>query len=235
MNTAAAPDSPAIVAPPTFWGVMRRIPATLTLLVVLLAIGLVTGTLWSAAEHAPWFENVAYGLPAFEAGRWWTPITGTFFVAEPWVFVPTILAMVGLGFLEFMQGTARAMLYFGVGQLFAIFASAAFLAIGRLIHWPWAMAEAQMLDVGPSGGTMAALAAAAGLLVAPWRQRAWLVMLTYALVSLLFLGQIADIEHAFAIGLVLAVDRSFRIRKTTVREQPDSGAAVSGHGASAWC
>ena len=219
MNTAAAPDSPAIVAPPTFWGVMRRIPATLTLLVVLLAIGLVTGTLWSAAEHAPWFENVAYGLPAFEAGRWWTPITGTFFVAKPWVFVPTILAMVGLGFLEFMQGTARAMLYFGVGQLFAIFASAAFLAIGRLIHWPWAMAEAQMLDVGPSGGTMAALAAAAGLLVAPWRQRAWLVMLTYALVSLLFLGQIADIEHAFAIGLVLAVDRSFRIRKTTVREQ----------------
>ena len=232
MHTTPAPDSPQIVVPPTFWAVVRRMPATLSLVVVLLAVGAATGTLWSAAQDAPWFENIAYGLPAFEAGRWWTPITGTFVVVQPWVFVPTLLMMVGLGYLEFRQGSARAMLYFGVGQLFAIFASAAFLAIARLLPWPWAITEAQILDVGPSGGGMAGIAAAAGILVAPWRQRAWLLVLTYALISLLFLGTLADIEHAFAIGLVLAVDRSFRIHKTTVREQRMLGElAVYGIGA----
>lgn len=225
-------DVPAPPATPAVWSVVRSMPVTITLVLVLLAIGLVTGTLWSAAADAPWFEAVAYGLPAFEAGRWWTPITGTFFVTQPLVFVPTILMMVGLGYFEFKRGSARALLYFGVGQLFAILATAGFLALARLLPWPWAIIEAQMLDVGPSGGAMAGLAAAAGVLIAPWRQRAWLVMLTYALISLLFLGRIADLEHAFGIGLVLAVDRTFRIHKTTVREQRLLGEfAVYGIGA----
>ena len=48
-----------------------------------------------------------------------------------------------------------------------------------LLPWPWAQAEAAALDVGPSGGTMACIAAAAGLLAAPWRVRAWLVLLGF--------------------------------------------------------
>lgn len=66
---------------------------------------------------------------------------------------------------------------------------------------------------------MACIAASVGLLGAPWRQRGWVIVFVYAAISLLFLGTLADLEHAFAILLVLWVDRSFRIQRTTVREQ----------------
>lgn len=66
---------------------------------------------------------------------------------------------------------------------------------------------------------MACIAASVGLLAAPWRQRGWVILFVYAAISLLFLGTLADVEHAFAILLVLFIDRSFRIQHTTVREQ----------------
>ena len=194
-------------------------PATLTLLVLLLAVGVVGQGLWRPVTEQPWFDAVAYGLPAFEAGRWWTPITGTFFVAHPLVYIPTLLSLAGLGFLELKRGSRVALLYFGFGQLFAIFATAAFLMFGRLLPWPWAVTLAGQVDVGASGGTMACIAASIGLLAAPWRQRGWVVVFAYAAISLLLLGSLADVEHAFAITLILLIDRSFRIQRTTIREQ----------------
>jgi lysylphosphatidylglycerol synthetase-like protein (DUF2156 family) len=194
-------------------------PATLTLLVLLLAVGVVGQGLWRPVTEQPWFDAVAYGLPAFEAGRWWTPITGTFLVAHPLVYIPTLLSLAGLGFLEVKRGSRVALLYFGFGQLFAIFATAAFLMFGRLLPWPWAITLAGQVDVGASGGTMACIAASIGLLAAPWRQRGWVVVFAYAAISLLLLGSLADVEHAFAIALILLIDRSFRIQRTTIREQ----------------
>ncbi|HWM14969.1 MAG TPA: DUF2156 domain-containing protein, partial [Microbacterium sp.] len=109
--------------------------------------------------------------------------------------------------------------YFGIGQLFAIFGSALLVWLFAYLPWPWAQAEALALDVGPSGGTMACIAAAAGLLAAPWRVRAWVVLLGVTFVALFFWGSLADLEHALAVGLVLVVDRSLRLQRTTVREQ----------------
>ncbi|CDK01114.1 conserved membrane hypothetical protein [Microbacterium sp. C448] len=203
----------------TFARLVRAMPGTLTLLVLIVVVGIVGQGLWRPVTEQPWFEAVAYGLPALEAGRWWTPFTGTFFVAHPVVYIPTLLSLAGLGFLEMKRGTRIALLYFGFGQLFAIFAAAAFLMFGRLLPWPWAITLAGQLDVGASGGTMACIAASIGLLAAPWRQRGWVIVFAYAAISLLLLGSLADVEHAFAITLVLVIDRSFRIQRTTVREQ----------------
>ncbi len=194
-------------------------PATLSFVALLLIIGIATGGLWNAIGDRPWFDVVAYGLPSFEAGRWWTPITGTFLVVRPWVFIPTIIGFFGMAYLEYRRGSQVALLYYAIGQLFAICATALVLTGARLLPWPWAQELAGHVDVGASGGTMACVAAAIGLLVAPWRQRAWVVLFAFAAVSLLFLGTLADLEHALAIALVLAVDRSFRIQKTTVPEQ----------------
>jgi len=199
--------------------VVRTIPATLALLILIIGAGLVGQALWRPVTEQPWFEAVAYGLPALEAGRWWTPFTGTFFVAHPVVYIPTLLSLVGLGYLEMKRGTRIALLYFGFGQLFAIFATAAFLMFASLLPWPWAITLAGQLDVGASGGTMACIAASIGLLAAPWRQRGWVIVFAYAAISLLLLGSLADVEHAFAIVLVLMIDRSFRIQRTTIREQ----------------
>ncbi len=199
--------------------VVRTVPATLALLILIIAAGLVGQGLWRPVTEQPWFEAVAYGLPALEAGRWWTPFTGTFFVAHPVVYIPTLVSLIGLGYLEMKRGTRIALLYFGFGQLFAIFATAAFLMFASLLPWPWAVTLAGQLDVGASGGTMACIAASIGLLAAPWRQRGWVIVFAYAAISLLLLGSLADVEHAFAIVLVLMIDRSFRIQRTTIREQ----------------
>jgi len=209
---AATPRNPVLL-------VIGRIPATLTLIAVLLAVGVVFAGLWSPFEDSPLYETVAYGLPALIEGRWWTPITGTFFVNHPVVYIFTIASFIGMAYLEFRRGSRVALAYFGVGQLFAIFGSALLLWLFAFLPWPWAQQEALALDVGPSGGTMACIAAAAGLLSAPWRVRAWAVLLGFTVVTLLFWGSLADLEHALAVGLVLFVDRSLRFQRTTVREQ----------------
>ncbi|WP_127473649.1 bifunctional lysylphosphatidylglycerol flippase/synthetase MprF [Microbacterium sulfonylureivorans] len=196
-----------------------RIPATLSLVALILVVGVVFGGLWSPFSENPLFDAVAYGLPALIEGRWWTPVTGTFFVDHPIVYLFVIPSFAGLAYLELRRGSAAALGYFGVGQLFAIFASALFLWVAAFLPWPWAQVESTMLDVGPSGGTMAGIAAAAGLLVSPWRVRAWLVVLGFSFVTLFFWGSLADLEHAFAVLLVLFVDRSLRVQRTTVREQ----------------
>ncbi len=218
MSDAAAPPQP----PPRSRrarAILGRVPATMGVVLLVVLVGLVGQGFWRPVADEPWFDAIAYGLPALEAGRWWTPITGTFFIAHPLIALATLPSFAGMAFLEWRRGSRVALGYFGVGQLFAVFATAAFLMIARVFPWPWAHELAQSLDVGPSGGTMACIAAAVGLLAAPWRQRAWIVVVTYAAMGMLFLGTVADLEHAFAIVLILAVQRSFRIQLTTIREQ----------------
>ncbi|WP_214468060.1 bifunctional lysylphosphatidylglycerol flippase/synthetase MprF [Microbacterium flavescens] len=213
MTDAATRSSRPVLA------VLARIPVTLSLIGALLVVGIVWGGLWRPFVDDPLFDTVAYGLPALAEGRWWTPFTGTFFVDHPLVYAFVIPSFAGLAYLEHRRGSVAALGYFGIGQLFAIFASALFLWVASALPWPWAQMEATMLDVGPSGGTLAGIAAAAGLLVSPWRVRAWFIVLGFSFVTLFFWGSLADLEHAFAVLLVLFVDRSLRIQRTTVREQ----------------
>ncbi|MFD4957936.1 bifunctional lysylphosphatidylglycerol flippase/synthetase MprF [Microbacterium sp. NPDC058389] len=199
--------------------VVTRIPATLAMIGVILVVGIIWQGLWQPFEDSPVFPVVAYGLPAFEAGRWWTPFTGTFFVNQPWVYAFTITGFVGMAYLEFRRGSRVALAYYWVGQLFAICATALLLWLLSMLPWAWAATEAAALDVGASGGTMACIAAAVGLFRAPWRVRAWLVLLGTVFVAMLFWGALADLEHLMAVLLILFVDRSLRIHRTTIREQ----------------
>lgn len=214
------PDAaPAPTRAPGILRVMSRMPATLIFIAVLLAVGVIWQGLWVSFKHNPLFDSVAYGLPALLDGRWWTPVTGTFFVVHPWVYLFTIASFIGMAFLEWRRGWRVALAYYWVGQLFAIFATALLIWILAFLPWPWAQREALALDVGPSGGTMACLAAAASLLPSPWRSRAWLVLIGGAAVALLYWGSLADVEHALAILLVLVVARPLRMRRGTVQEQ----------------
>ena len=199
--------------------VVGRVPATVSLVVVILIVGVVGQGLWSPTSDQPWFEAVAYGLPALQAGRWWTPITGTFFVISPWVYIPTLLCFIGVGMLEWRRGTRIAMAYFWGGQLGGILASALFLFFASMLPWPWAVSLAGDIDVGASAGGLACVAACVGLLASPWRQRLWLAVFAYGAIGVLFIGTLADLEHAAAIILVFAIDRSLRIQLASVRER----------------
>ncbi len=200
----------------TFLG---RIPATLAFVVILLAAGVVWQGLWAPFDQSATFDVVAYGLPALLEGRWWTPFTGTFFVNQPWVYIFTIAGFWGMAYLEFSRGSRVALLYYWIGQLFAVFGTALLLSVLSLAEWDWAQSEAAALDVGPSGGTMACIAAAIGLFRPPWRVRAWLVLLGFVFIAMLFWGELADLEHLLAVLLILFVDRSLRVQRQTVREQ----------------
>lgn len=194
-------------------------PATWVVIAALLVVGVIGEGLWTPANEQRWFTVVAYGVPSFEAGQWWTPFTGTFVVVTPAFYIPTLLSFVGMAWVEHRRGTWFAVAWFGLGQLAAIVATTLFLLVARIPDWPWARAIADGIDAGPSGGSMALLAVAAGLLPAPWRQRAWIAVFGAAVVSLLFIGGLPDVLHAFAIAFVLLVDRSFRIQRTTIHEQ----------------
>lgn len=198
---------------------LRRIPLTLSLVGAVLAVGIVSTGLWSPVEESDAMGIWAYGLPALEAGRWWTPLTGTFLVVHPWVYPLAVASFAGMGYLEFRRGSRVALAYFVGGQLFAVLGAALLLWALAPTGWSWAVHQAGMLDVGPSGGTFACLAAAVSLFRPPWRVRAWMVLLAYVFVTMLFWGTLDDIEHLLAVVLVLFVDRSLRVQRTTVREQ----------------
>lgn len=200
--------------------IVRRTPATIATIIAILVVGAVSGGLWEPFEQSPGMQVWAYGLPALEAGRWWTPVTGTFLVVQPWVYVPTILGLVGMAVLELLRGTRVALGYFWIGQLFAVLATALALSGLRLFSaWGWAQETAAALDVGASAGAFACIAAVVGLLPAPWRTRAWLVLLTVVILGVLVFGAVADLEHLAAVLLVLGVDRSLRPQRATVHEQ----------------
>lgn len=201
------------------FAVIRRMPATLTFIGVILIVGVVWGGLWSPFEENDLFDAVAYGLPAFAEGRWWTVVTGTFFVNQPWVYIFTISSFAGMAYLEYRRGSRVALLYYAIGQAFAVLATALVLWLAAMAPWEWAQTQAAALDVGASGGTMACIAAAVGLFVSPWRVRAWLLLIALSFLALLFWGQIADVEHLLAVLLVLFVDRSLTVQRSSVREQ----------------
>ncbi|MCC4247976.1 MULTISPECIES: bifunctional lysylphosphatidylglycerol flippase/synthetase MprF [Microbacterium] len=199
--------------------VARRLPATAALALLLLAVGVASAGLWSPFAASPLHDSVAYGLPALEAGRWWTPATGTFFVSVPWLYAPIIVGLTGMGYLELRRGSRVAVTYFVGGQLAAVLLASALLWLAALLPWPWAQGQASSLDVGPSPGIIACLAAAVSLLPSPWRLRAWTVLIAVLSVTFLYWGSLNDLEHLLAVALVLAVDRSLRPQRVTVREQ----------------
>ncbi|WP_144874351.1 bifunctional lysylphosphatidylglycerol flippase/synthetase MprF [Microbacterium sp. 1.5R] len=199
--------------------VVRRIPATLTMVLLILLAGVVWQGLWRPFEDSSLFGSVAYGLPNLADGKWWTPLTGTFFVNQPWVYVFTIAGFWGMAYLEYTRGSRVALAYYWTGQLFAILATALLLFALAQFPWAWASAQAQALDVGASGGAMACIAAAVGRFRPPWRVRGWLILLGFVFIAMLFWGKVADLEHLLAVLLILVVDRSLRVARTTVREQ----------------
>lgn len=199
--------------------VVRRVPVSLSLAGALLLVGILSGGLWRPFADSDLYDTVAYGLSALQAGRWWTPITGAFFVSAPWIYAAGIPMLAAMAFLEARRGSRAAAATFAAGQLFSVLAASAFLWGASLLPWQWAQEQATALDVGPSGGLFACVAAALALLPSPWRLRAWTVFLAVLAVSFFYYGSLPDLEHVLAVLLVLAVDRSLRPQRVSVREQ----------------
>lgn len=186
--------------------VWRRLPFTTTVVVLMLVAGLVSGALWRAAQDAPWYPDVAFGLPSFEAGRWWTPVTGVFLAVEPWFYLPMVGSFaLFAGWAEYRMGTRLAAAVTIGGHLFAVLGSALFLLAVRGLDWPWAAQTATLRDAGFSAGALAAAAVASALLRPPWRLRVRLALVIYAVTAAVYVGSLADLEHLLGVAAGLAV------------------------------
>ncbi|WP_024357272.1 bifunctional lysylphosphatidylglycerol flippase/synthetase MprF [Leucobacter chironomi] len=186
--------------------VIRRTPFTIALTLALLVIAAVTGTLVSPASQQPWFDRVATGLPAFADGRWWTVATSPFFVDHPLVLL-TLLPLVvgGLGWAEWRFGSLRTIGLFAAGHVVGVLGAAGILALASNTGWPWAVRLAGAYDVGPSCGALTALVFAIATLPAPWRLRARIAVGLWTGISVLYLGQLHDLEHAVSMAAALVV------------------------------
>src|SRR5690606_22558028 len=161
---------------------------------IYLVVGVVSAGLWSPVRDAPWFEAVAYGVPAFEAGRWWTPVTGAFVSEVPWHYVLVgILMALAIGFLERRRSWRWVIGGFWIGQIGGVVATAAILDALRLTGWEWPTRLASILDVGPSCGLLVVAALAVASMRAPWRFRGRLIFGGVLLVLLVLEGTLADL------------------------------------------
>src|SRR5690349_14402237 len=129
--------------------VLAQVPFTLAVGGLVLLLGVVTGALWNPLVGRPLLDDVAYGLPALQEGRWWTPLTGLFFAQAPAQYVATLGSFLVLcGFAEFRLGTRRVIPVALGTQLAATLGAAALLAAGSGHGWAWADATAQVRDLG---------------------------------------------------------------------------------------
>ncbi len=185
----------------------RRVPFTSCVVLVMLALGVVTGTLWDALEPRPLFTSVAYGLPAFEQAQWWTVVTGALFALQPVQYVAVAGGFAILaGFAEFRLSTRRAAVAAIVTQAAAVLLAAGLLwLLTRTTEWAWAIRIADDRDVGFSAGALGALAASTAVLRAPWRARLRLAVAAYAVLMFLYVGVLWDLEHLIGVGVGLAL------------------------------
>ncbi len=205
--SAAVATAEAKAAPkelPAILRLVKRLPFTTFYVVVTLVLAVVLGTLWEGIEDKSWYADVAYGLPAFEDGRWLTLIWGCFFALTPFYYVYVAGAFAFLtGFSEWVLGTKRTVIICVAYQFVAVLITALVFWIFRNSGWEWAVKRATETDVGFSAGMLAVLSVATATVRPPWRLRIRLAIWAYVLFSIVFVGQMADAEHLIAVALSL--------------------------------
>ncbi|MFD8754018.1 bifunctional lysylphosphatidylglycerol flippase/synthetase MprF [Kitasatospora sp. NPDC059577] len=191
---------------------VRRLPFTAGTAALILLVGLSVGGLWHPVSDRSWYPDVAYGLPSFEAGRWWTLITGSPLCATPADYLLVLLAVVLLvGLAEARLGTRWAAAATVLGQLGAALLAALLFLVLRHTDWAWAREQARAVDVGLSAGGLCAGALASAALASPWRQRLRMGLLTYVTVWLLYVGGLVEVEHAIAVAGALIATRWLKV------------------------
>ena len=97
---------------------------------------------------------VAFGLPSFEAGRWWTPGTGAFFAIRPWYYLPMAGSFALLvGWAEYQMGTRLTAAVTVGGHLFGVLGACLFLVAVEGPDWPWSVADGRAARRRVLGGS----------------------------------------------------------------------------------
>ncbi len=135
---------------------LQRYWATTLLIGIILVAGIVTGAMWRGIEEgSELFDAVAYGLPAFEDGKWLTAITGAFFAPHLALYIPILaLMVVATSTYERRVGHWQTLLVVLGGQALAVLVTAGFLKPFEDTGWTWAV------ELGRASATSASRPAA---------------------------------------------------------------------------
>ena len=99
---------------------VRRMPFTTAVVLLILVVGIATGALWSPVTERPWFRGIAYGVPSLADGRLVDPADRPFCALAG--LLPPVVGSFALlvGFAEWKLGTRRAALITVAGHLVAV-------------------------------------------------------------------------------------------------------------------
>lgn len=186
---------------------LAHAPVTVGLVAALWLAALVTGTLTNGLSHSL-REDVAVGVPAFKAGRWWTPVTSALWTHSlTALLVVTAVTVVALPFAERHLGTRRTLLVLAVSQVAGTAAGTGLVWLGAQAGGQWSAELARETVVGPSGMIVGAALAATAAVSALWRRRVRLLALTVLLALVLYVGLLVDVLRLTVglTGLVLGV------------------------------
>ncbi len=139
-------------------------------------------------------EEWGYGLPALQAGRWWTLLTGVVLLQSLAVPIP-IFTYLAVGLYEHSAGHWRPLVAVFGGQVLATVL--VLLAIIPLegASSAFAVEVTTATDFGISAGAFACLGAWTAYLRGPWRRTLRWGVSAYHVGPILFSGFIYDLTH----------------------------------------
>ena len=186
---------------------LRRIPLTVSLVLLVLLVSALTRTMMRPATS----EQLAFwgfGTEALGHGRFDKLLLSLMQVYRPYMVVTiSSLLLVFMGLCEYLYGCRRTLLVVAVGH--AIAYTGAFSLLWALQHAGvgWAATLVARPDVGASAAGFAAAGAALTAFPAALRRTAFMALLTYLLLFVAFDRRIWDIEHllAFPTGVLLGL------------------------------
>jgi phosphatidylglycerol lysyltransferase len=181
-------------------GLVRRYWATTLLVAIVLVAGVATGALWhGVAEGSSLFENVAYGLPALQAGRWWTFLTGMAFAPQPLLYIPVLVLVAwAASVYERRVGHVRTLVVAIGGQILGAVLTALFVMPFDDSGWTWARELGDAYDLGISAGGLALVGALTAVMQPVWRTRVRVGVFAYLIAMVLNSGLLWDVEHLVA-------------------------------------
>jgi len=189
---------------------LRRHPFTVAGFLAIVTLGLLFGSFVTPLGEHAWGDRLSYGVPAFEDGRWWSVFTGVPFAITPLCYVAVLASFAAfVGLLEHRIGTVRTVAVWAIGHVAGVFG-----AIGLVDLTGSALTSE--LDVGPSGGAMAAAAVLTATFSTRWRFWTRATLIVYVLGSLLVIGHLADVVHLVAVTIALPLGPLFVRRATPV-------------------
>ncbi|MBX3100042.1 MAG: DUF2156 domain-containing protein [Salinibacterium sp.] len=183
---------------------LKRVPFTFALVLLLALLAVVTGPLTGPSalvRHA-----VGVDLAALGRHQWWSLLTADFFVDNAaQLVIVLVAAAVGVGAAEMLMGTARTALAFVTAGIAASVIGLGIEALGVLAGEYWAEAVRNLVTVDPLGPILGTVAAASAFASVLWRRRIRFVVVASIVMFLLYSGQPSDFFRLIAvlIGLLL--------------------------------